>query len=79
MIPGKGVWLAAITVLESSLASLSYGWLWGGLFFVFITLGRIREVAKKNKSSSTGGQATKASTLALELVTIGTFLLVFRV
>jgi len=37
-ITGKGVWLAAITVLESSLASLSYGWLWGGLFFVFITL-----------------------------------------
>ena len=41
---GKGVWLAAITVLESSLASLSYGWLWGGLFFVFITLGSIKKM-----------------------------------
>jgi len=37
-ITGRGVWLAGITVLESSLATISYGWLWAGLFFVFITL-----------------------------------------
>jgi len=37
-ITGRGVWLGGITVLESSLATLPTGWLWAGLFFVFITL-----------------------------------------
>ena len=36
---GRGVWLAGMTLVESSLSTLPTGWLWAGLFFVFITLG----------------------------------------
>jgi SNF family Na+-dependent transporter len=30
--------LIGITVLESALSQISYGWLWAGLFFVFLCL-----------------------------------------
>ena len=46
-ILGRGVWLGGITVLESSLATLPTGWLWAGLFFVFITLGGVPAVPQK--------------------------------
>merc|ERR1719204_2100613 len=33
-----GIWLAAATLLEKAFASLSYGWLWAGLYFILIIL-----------------------------------------
>ncbi len=35
---GKGVWMVSITLVETSLSSISYGWLWAGIFFLFILL-----------------------------------------
>eukprot|EP00092_Neocalanus_flemingeri_P033013 GFUD01035905.1.p1 GENE.GFUD01035905.1~~GFUD01035905.1.p1 ORF type:complete len:666 (-),score=128.90 GFUD01035905.1:19-2016(-) len=37
-VTGHGVWLAAITLIETSLATISYGWLWAGLFFILLVL-----------------------------------------
>ena len=33
-----GIWLAAATLLEKAFATLSYGWLWAGLYFILIIL-----------------------------------------
>ena len=35
---GRGLWLAGVTLLERSLASLSHGWLWAGLYFILLCL-----------------------------------------
>merc|ERR1711892_251689 len=43
-ITGHGVWLAAITLIETSLATISFGWLWAGLFFILILLVSITSV-----------------------------------
>ena len=43
-ITGQGVWLAAITLIETSLATITYGWLWAGLFFILIILVSITSV-----------------------------------
>jgi len=37
-ITGQGVWLAAITLLETALANISTGWLWSTLFFTLLVL-----------------------------------------
>jgi len=36
-ITGHGVWLAGQTLLEKSLLTISYGWLWAGLYFLLLT------------------------------------------
>ena len=43
-ITGHGVWLAAITLIETSLANISTGWLWAGLFFILLLLVSITSV-----------------------------------
>ncbi len=35
---GKGMWMVSITLVETSLSSISYGWLWAGIFFLFILI-----------------------------------------
>ena len=37
-ITGHGVWLAGITLIETGLANISYGWFWAGLFFILLVL-----------------------------------------
>lgn len=37
-LTGRGLWLAGVTLLERSLASLSHGWLWAGLYFILLCL-----------------------------------------
>jgi len=36
-ITGHGVWLAGQTLLEKALMTISYGWLWAGLYFLLLT------------------------------------------
>ena len=43
-IVGHGVWLISVTLVEKSLATLSTGWLWAGLFFILILLVSITSV-----------------------------------
>ena len=33
-----GIWLAAATLLEKAFVTISYGWLWAGLYFILIIL-----------------------------------------
>ena len=37
-LTGEGVWLGAITLVESSFNELSYDWLWAGLFFILVVI-----------------------------------------
>jgi len=41
---GHGVWLVAITLIETSLVSISIGWLWTSLFFILVLLVSITSV-----------------------------------
>jgi len=43
-ITGHGLWFSAVTLVETSLASISSGWLWAGLYFVLIFLAGITSV-----------------------------------
>ena len=43
-ITGYGVWLGAITLIKTSLANISTGWLWAGLFFMLLLLVSITSV-----------------------------------
>jgi len=43
-ITGEGIWLGAITLVESSFNELTYGWLWAGLFFVLIIITSITSI-----------------------------------
>jgi len=43
-ITGQGIWLAAITLIETSLAKISFGWLWASLFFILLILVSITSV-----------------------------------
>ena len=43
-IVGHGVWLISVTLVEKSLATLSTGWLWAGLFFILILLVSVTSV-----------------------------------
>ena len=38
---GDNIWLAAVTILDKSLLTLSYGWLWAGLYFILVTITAI--------------------------------------
>ena len=38
---GDNIWLAAVTLLDKSLLTLSYGWLWAGLYFILVTITAI--------------------------------------
>merc|ERR1711963_249784 len=33
---GTGIWLAAVTLGEKAFTTLSYGWLWAGLYFILV-------------------------------------------
>merc|ERR1712212_1465168 len=33
-----GIWLAAVTLGEKAFATLSYGWLWAGLYFILVII-----------------------------------------
>merc|ERR1712223_529693 len=35
---GTGIWLAAVTLGEKAFATLSYGWLWAGLYFILVII-----------------------------------------
>jgi len=37
-VTGEGLWLVAITILDKSLLTLGYGWLWAGLYLVLLTV-----------------------------------------
>ena len=37
-ITGRDIWLATITLVETSLASVSFGWLWAGLFLLLLLI-----------------------------------------
>jgi SNF family Na+-dependent transporter len=37
-ITGQGLWLAAVTLIESSLSNISYGWFWAELFFMLLVM-----------------------------------------
>ena len=37
-VTGKDIWLVTMTIIETSLASVSFGWLWAGLYFILIIL-----------------------------------------
>ena len=38
---GDNIWLAAVTILDKSLLTLSHGWLWAGLYFILVTITAI--------------------------------------
>jgi len=35
---GTGIWLAAVTLGEKAFSTLSYGWLWAGLYFILVII-----------------------------------------
>ena len=35
---GKDIWLVTMTMIETSLASVSFGWLWAGLFLLLLVI-----------------------------------------
>ena len=37
-VTGHGVWMAGQTMLEKSLLTISYGWLWAGLYFLLLAI-----------------------------------------
>ena len=37
-LTGTDIWLAAVTLGEKAFSSLSYGWLWAGLYFILVIL-----------------------------------------
>jgi len=37
-VTGEGLWLAAITILDKTLLTLGYGWLWAGLYLVLLSV-----------------------------------------
>ena len=37
-VTGHGVWLAAQTMIEKSLMTISHGWLWAGLYFILLAI-----------------------------------------
>jgi len=37
-ITGEGIWLGAVTLLQSSFSELSYAWLWSGLFLILLII-----------------------------------------
>ena len=43
-ITGQNVWLVAITLIETSLSTINYGWFWAGIFFIIIILVSISSV-----------------------------------
>ena len=37
-VTGEGLWLAAVTIMDKSLLTLSHGWLWAGLYFILLSV-----------------------------------------
>ena len=37
-VTGKDIWLVTMTMIETSLASVSFGWLWAGLFLLLLLI-----------------------------------------
>ena len=37
-VTGKDIWLVTMTMIETSLASVSFGWLWAGLFLLLLVI-----------------------------------------
>jgi len=68
-ITGEGVWLGAITLVESSFTQLSYGWLWAGLFFILSILISITSVLGYVCMISTTLLSTRVGCLRLQPLT----------
>ena len=43
-ITGQDIWLAGVTMVETSLASVPSGWLWAGLLFILIFVTTVTSV-----------------------------------
>ena len=37
-VTGKDIWLVTMTIIETSLASVSFGWLWAGLLLLLLVI-----------------------------------------
>ena len=77
-ITGEGVWLGAITLVESSFTELSYGWLWAGLFFILLMILSITSIFGYVEVISNTLISPKASWLRFKpLLSLVTMLAIF--
>jgi len=77
-ITGDNIWLAAVTILDKSLLTLSYGWLWAGLYFVLVTLTAITSLYGYIEVISSSFSDIKPSLIKLKpLITFIVITLIF--
>ena len=76
-ITGEGVWLGAITLVESSFTELTFGWLWAGLFFILLIiisitsiLGYVEVISNTLLSTRAGWQRLKPLTSLITVLVL---------
>jgi len=77
-ITGHGVWLSSITLIETSLATIYYGWLWAGIFFILLVLVSITSMFGYLEVITSSLISQKPSILPFKpAVTFGVLALIF--